>query len=1317
MLTNYYTIHSAKIVKNSVLLAFLLLFTLGISTNSWSQILTFEFASIAGDEATVGSNSNDANLSASTISRGAGLTASANADRFNATNWAETSIANAVTGDNYMEFTITPNSGYEFRVTSIYFQVERSSTGPRGIALRSSEDGYASNLDQEYAVADVTTDQTFTFTFTQNFTSSAVTYRIYMWAEGTSGSGGIGDASGDDIIVYGSTTANAEPTNHISSYTTIVDSHKDISQTWLDNDGSQVATGFLFMINRTGTFNPPVDGTPQTDDTDISDGDGLVNISHGVEAYTWENLDPSTGYYFICYPYNGDGDERNYKTNDTPTESSGTTDAPPDSDSDITDPTTQIAAATISSTIIAAVDAVDVFSFKINDKGSGDGFETKVDTIRVRPYSTNTTDWTDHIQGVVLNDGTSDIIIGTEIITDTYIDIPIAAGDLNIADGGSKEITLSIYLNPTNIEDGEILSFYIDYHAGAHKFSADEYGSTFTSDALSADIVSNDFTVDVVATKLVFNSVPSDININTDFTAEVWATDANGNLDINDASSVTLTSSGGGTLSSSNSQTLTESLSNGIYSWTGLQNDTEETFNLNADDAGSFDLISSSITAYATGVAIPGSIFISEFMADPDGGSGEITDANGEYIELYNSNSFPVDIDGWVISDDGTDTHTISNGSALEIPATGFLVIGLNSTTPDNGDYTTDYVYTGVTLANSVDEIVLTNSGATEISRVNYDTGNGWTITTGSSLIFTGTASDDNSDTTLWITSSLREKGYLGSTLTDNGSPGRNGLGQDFVSTATWTGSGNWSEGNLVGNTNWDNGVPGPSTNVTIDGTVTVDIDSPAACNNLTISSGNTLTVNAGKALTVNGALANNNGSASGLYLDADATSVSSLITNSTISGDATVISYFTDLSKYYLVSPPISNALGSVFTGDVVYYYDEPNYTWQNPTNLDFSFEAGIGYAIYKNTDNTVTYSGTLNTGAISKTLTYANAGHSNPVDGWNLMGNPYPSVLDISYLDYTDISNGVWVNLHNSTSDYYVYWSKTLGTVGSSGEGGGDERARYIQPGQGFWIYTDVDGTAFNLDNSMRTHQNQGVFSKSAEANTDTFDEILKISVSGNDIVDPAYILFRSNASLNFDRDYDLLKMTSSSATVPHIFSLTTEEYPQKLAINAIAKPQSETVVPLGLKIGTDGTYRLYFDGMNSFEDSQDFYLRDRLNGELYDIRQEPVIEFTHSTSNEEHRFDLVMGLQTDINTLGVSIPAEVYSFRNTLYIRPGLNQEIIQVKLRNLLGQIVYSRAFNTSFITGVQLNLPTAFYLVDIQLKSGSYSKKIFIQNLN
>lgn len=181
------------------------------SATSYGQILTFEFSALAGSEASAVTNTNDINITNSTITRGAGLTSTANGGRFNATAWALTSISNAVIGNNYMEFTITPNAGFQFTVSSIIVQWQRSATGNTAIALRSSLNSYASDLDAIKIVTDNTTTQTFTFTFSQANSSTAVTYRLYSYSEATGGSGGPGDGLGNDIIVNGTTSSSCTP--------------------------------------------------------------------------------------------------------------------------------------------------------------------------------------------------------------------------------------------------------------------------------------------------------------------------------------------------------------------------------------------------------------------------------------------------------------------------------------------------------------------------------------------------------------------------------------------------------------------------------------------------------------------------------------------------------------------------------------------------------------------------------------------------------------------------------------------------------------------------------------------------------------------------------------------------------------------------------------------------------------------------------------------------------------------------------------------------------------------------------------------------
>lgn len=132
------------------------------------------------------------------------------------------------------------------------------------------------------------------------------------------------------------------------------------------------------------------------------------------------------------------------------------------------------------------------------------------------------------------------------------------------------------------------------------------------------------------------------------------------------------------------------------------------------------------------------SIIINEAMIDPDSSS----DTNGEWIELYNTDNFDIDINEWVIKDIDSNYHQIDNNGPLIIPSNGFIVLGRNADPGLNGGYIPDYVYSSFQLANTIDEIMLEDNSSTEVSRINYsDT---WPILPGQSMAYIGTGDINN---------------------------------------------------------------------------------------------------------------------------------------------------------------------------------------------------------------------------------------------------------------------------------------------------------------------------------------------------------------------------------------------------------------------------------------------------------------------------------------------------------------------------------------------------------------------------------------------
>jgi predicted extracellular nuclease len=149
--------------------------------------------------------------------------------------------------------------------------------------------------------------------------------------------------------------------------------------------------------------------------------------------------------------------------------------------------------------------------------------------------------------------------------------------------------------------------------------------------------------------------------------------------------------------------------------------------------------------AQDTGVTAP--LVINEIMQNP----AAVGDGAGEWFELYNPNPFDVDIGGWTISDDDTDSHEIA-GSLL-VPANGYVVLGNNTDLLTNGGATVDYSYgSSWFLANAADEVVLSDAAGNEIDRVVYDDGASFPDPTGASMAL-GSPDADNSDGANWCES------------------------------------------------------------------------------------------------------------------------------------------------------------------------------------------------------------------------------------------------------------------------------------------------------------------------------------------------------------------------------------------------------------------------------------------------------------------------------------------------------------------------------------------------------------------------------------
>ncbi|NBC08773.1 MAG: T9SS type A sorting domain-containing protein [Bacteroidetes bacterium] len=140
----------------------------------------------------------------------------------------------------------------------------------------------------------------------------------------------------------------------------------------------------------------------------------------------------------------------------------------------------------------------------------------------------------------------------------------------------------------------------------------------------------------------------------------------------------------------------------------------------------------------------PGDIIVSEIMQNPR----KIEDHEGEWFELHNTTSAPIDLLGWTIKDlsNGND-HTIA--SNVVVQPGGYALLMRQGNPAINGGLTADYVY-GFTVSfrNDGDEVVIEDPSGHEIDRVAYDDGAVWPDPDGASMsldpsFYNATANDN----------------------------------------------------------------------------------------------------------------------------------------------------------------------------------------------------------------------------------------------------------------------------------------------------------------------------------------------------------------------------------------------------------------------------------------------------------------------------------------------------------------------------------------------------------------------------------------------
>lgn len=573
------------------------------------------------------------------------------------------------------------------------------------------------------------------------------------------------------------------------------------------------------------------------------------------------------------------------------------------------------------------------------------------------------------------------------------------------------------------------------------------------------------------------------------------------------------------------------------------------------------------------------------------------------------------------------------------------------------------------------------------------------------------------------------------------------------VTNTDWNTASNWSGGTIPTNTDCVI-IPNTVNKPIISGTGYVGY-----AKNLTVHNNAKLTVNPNNSLSVVDWVTINAGG--DLILEDDASLVQ--INNSANTGIAHIKKTSQPMYRldYTYWNSPVTTAsgftVGNLTSGTNQIYRYTPTVangsgTWSglstgtvmNPTFGVIARAPGSFPSTGPKQTFTVNFTGTPNNGIINMPIamgTDANLGSTTPSGGstlvtdaddeWNLIGNPYPSAIDIvSFL--TDPANvpvvdgTIYLWTHNTapnttTQDpfygnyVYNYTVNDYATVNFMGTttttaavSGGPAPSQYIPSGQSFFISAESNGTV-SFKNSMRVINNNSNFNRVANENRENngFEtQRLWLNLSNNNGgFSQILVGYAQGATLGWDRGFDGETLAGNAVK---FYSLGANK---KLTIQGRPWPfVQEDIVPLGLKATAQGNYTIGIDHFDTQFNDANIYLEDKLLNIIHNLKSAPY-SFTSAVGTFDNRFVL----RYTENTLSNNDPS-VLENSVVIYTDDKLNvtstlEPIKEVMVYDILGRVlVQNTKVNSNTFTAATLNPTQTTLIVKVTLENGAVINK-------
>lgn len=456
-------------------------------------------------------------------------------------------------------------------------------------------------------------------------------------------------------------------------------------------------------------------------------------------------------------------------------------------------------------------------------------------------------------------------------------------------------------------------------------------------------------------------------------------------------------------------------------------------------------------------------------------------------------------------------------------------------------------------------------------------------------------------------------------------------------------------------------------------------LDSNIDCTDMELEGAATLAV--GKYINASGNLTNN----ATLILTSDSNEFARLKIGGTVSGSGTYKyqRWVAGSSTNDLISAPftgetfgslVANNSGVLRTNpnDLTQYlfgpFDNDNGVYQtyfSTTNASTTLNAGEGYRAGTTSGVVLEFTGDYQT---TDQTTPINVGSHNTYGKWNLVGNPFPTYLDLqgfiqdNQAILEDVNTAVYAYDGDGTdgSNWYIYHLSNSSGV-------------KIAPGQAFFVASSSSGGNLKFN---KTRQ-------SITGGDDFLPRLLKtpgihavVDLKNADQVTSTDLYISTNGSNGLDPGHDVGTYANESSDFSLYTKLADGNYQDtKFAVQTIANDRSQTVViPLGVHLNAGTGYSIALDD-NTLLELVHIYLKDNVTGS-FTLLNNGAYTFDSEVDLEGAlRFELHLGDNVTLSTGSQELITPFKTvYKNDAVLLVGFFEINDRIEIYDMMGRLI-------------------------------------------